>query len=154
MWPQPNAYVCLRGESRFIAKLLQSLVIESCYFTSFWNAHLNCISTRCDLTTFKYIETERLRESNRALFRFKQFSQNSKNVNKYLDCYSFWKFDIYNLHVNKSVFHWNRRLHWKNHAFETRFLSLLWLSEGQKNLWLADIKVSLWKPVTYSKSER
>ena len=60
----------------------KSLVVNRSIWRVFWNSHLNCLSTRYDLTTFSiikykylfHLEIERLRECNRALFRFYQFS--------------------------------------------------------------------------------
>ena len=44
------------GESRFIAKLLQILSIESHDLTSFWNSLLNCLTTHFDLMIFLNIK--------------------------------------------------------------------------------------------------
>ena len=132
------------------ALLLQSycdsLVVNRCIFTRFWNAHLNCLSTRCDLTTF----LERLRETKKhcsgstSFLKIQKMSTNISLTGLRLEIY-----------LSLEII-WNCRCHWKNHSFETKFMNLkVWKSlkrRPRKSIcsWFAfkivgDSKSSLWK---------
>ena len=114
------------GSKPLYCKVIAILSIEAWLLTSFFikkfTVNSNCLSNRFDLTTLKETDLERLRESNRALFRFNQFSQNSKMSTNI--CQTQWTVKM--SFVLKSSCHWNRRTNNWDWHWNIEFRNRMW----------------------------